>query len=289
MMLGKQELLPCTQPRCPSDLQSNKSHCNHTFLTDARISEMIAKKINPESDAADEANKEKNVDVQPVSRTEFKRKLPGGPNIPIKRKKNNCHCNTEELVQCFPVDSNQNDLKIEVVIPSKLLRKKQRRCGKILIDLNNMERNTRKRSDSIVVDYQDPDTSEVVNIFSIQNGEHFKNKQESSKSKLKQKPFKQLNIVKAKPRINREASVKERKSTTSLSASLESSPRNIVSSTTSLPRQSIFDQIGCEGPDGRFISMNDSNMECESAHVNIQFLLKIYSLVDIFKKIFQFL
>ncbi|KAL5275047.1 hypothetical protein ACFFRR_001181 [Megaselia abdita] len=160
--------------------------------------------------------------------------LPGGPEFHQqleKRKKHNCPYNLGDFVQCFPVDPNQNDLKIEFVIPSTFLSKKQKRIGKIKFDLNHMP-NLRNISDSVNIDYKDPETRQMVNIFCIKNDE-LDNVNKSTRAKLKRKPYKQLNIVKVKPRIP-------------LRSSLDSSPTNIVSSSTSLPRHYIFDQSRCE-------------------------------------------
>lgn len=224
------------------------------------------------SDAADYANtSRKDDDVQPNSKHASTTVLPGGPDLPqqieMKKNKKNC-CSVEKIVQCFPLEHNQNELKIEVLIPPKFLRKKQMRYGKIQLDLNNMPlgRNT---TNSIVVDYLDPDTSECVNIFSINNNEYLKSQNKQKTRTKKRKPYKELNVVKAKARINRRAStsLSNSKTTVQTSTSLESSPSNVVSSTTLQP---VFDQIVCQGSDRNCISLDrETHFEYQIEHVSI--------------------
>lgn len=164
-------------------------------------------------------------DVRPISKNISSSLLPYGPELPQSKKTKCDQCSIESLLQCFPVASNQNDLKIEVVVPPKLLRKKQRRYGRIVIDLNSL---SNVRNDSIIVEYQDPETKKIVNFFSINNvclNKH--------KSRLKQKTYKELNVVKAKAYINHKSIIlpSNANTTDQILTSMESPPRNVSSKT----------------------------------------------------------
>lgn len=231
------------------------------------------------NDAADDAKETIKDAVQPKSSFLARNLLHDAPDLPKpsnKIKKPNCQCNmSQEFVQCFPADINQKELKIEVVVPSNFLRKKQRhRLGKIVINLNNIQNAKEKvkhQNDQIVVDYQDPETSEVINIFTMKNEDLI-----SKSKKVKPKPYKQLNIVKAKPHIKSTKphikAIKRQPKKPSKSPSLDSPTQNVVSSTTCpntiVGSQTIFDQIGYDGPNG-FISMSEGN----HFNVSVYFLI----------------